>query len=69
MPANPFGVSAFGGLLEADDAPEGSPDGVFVDDFYHVYVSLCARGWHPWLMSWHPYRVLLDLRFLGALRS
>lgn len=41
MPANPFGVSAFGGLLEADDAPEGSPDGVFVDDFYHVFVGLC----------------------------
>ena len=40
MPANPFGVSAFGGLLEADDAPEGSPDGVFVDDFNHGFEGL-----------------------------
>lgn len=41
MPTNPFSVSAFGSLLEADDAPEGCPDGVFVDDFYHVFSGLC----------------------------
>lgn len=69
MATNPSIVSPFGGQLEADDAPEGGPDGVFVDDFNHVYVSLCARGWHPWLWSGHPYGVLFDLRFLGALRS
>ena len=40
MPANPFGVSALGGQFEADDAPEGCPDGVFVDDFNNFFEGL-----------------------------
>lgn len=61
MATNPSIVSPFGGQLEADDAPGGGPDGVFVDDFNHVYEGLLRSG--------HPYGVLFDLRFLGALRS
>ena len=40
MPAYPFGVSALGSQLEADDAPMGCPDDVFVDDFNHGFEGL-----------------------------
>lgn len=68
MATNPSIISPFGGQLEAYDAPEGSPDSVFVDDFNHVYEGLCS-GVGTWLRLGHPYGVLFDLRFLGALRS
>ena len=42
MATNPSVISSFGGQLEADDAPEGSPDSVFVDDFNHVYEGLSS---------------------------
>ena len=42
MATNPSIVSPFGGQLEADDAPEGGPDSVFVDDFYHVCEGFCT---------------------------
>lgn len=41
MATNPSVISSFGGQLEADDAPEGGPDCVFVDDFNHVCEGLC----------------------------
>lgn len=60
MATNPSIVSPFGGQLEADDAPEGGPDGVFVDDFNHVCEGLS-------LNVVAPLRGSFGFAFLGSL--
>lgn len=47
MATNPSVISSFWGQLEADDAPEGSPYSVFVDDFNHVYEGLSPGAGTP----------------------
>ena len=39
MPTDPFSVSTLGSQLEADNAPLGCPDSIFVDDFNHFFVA------------------------------